>query len=161
MMLLALLAAAQVADAPRPDLSAFRPVLGACWRTDFSATMHDTHCFEPMYGGAHVRDRHEVQEGGKTVYAGETIYSVDGPGLVFTYVNSLGGVGLGKVGTAGAILGFTGTMRASPDKAEQPIDSEWRVIDADHYEVRPLVKSPDGKPSPVRIFTRVKSGAKR
>jgi hypothetical protein len=113
-----------------------------------------------MYGGAHVRDRHEVQEGGKTVYAGETIYSADGPNLVFTYVNSLGGVGLGKVGTAGALLGFTGTMRASPDKAEQPIDSEWRLIDADHYEVRSVVQSPDGKASPVRTFTRVKPATK-
>ena len=79
-----------------------------------------------MYGGAHIRDRHEVQDGGKTVYAGETIYSADGPDLVFTYVNSLGGVGQGKVGSAGSLLGFTGTMRASPNKSEEPIDAEWR-----------------------------------
>ena len=156
MMLLALLLAAQGEGVRTADLSPFKPFIGACWRTDFSPTVRDIHCFEPMYGGAHVRDRHEVRSGGQTVYAGETIYSADGPNLVFTYVNSLGGVGQGKVGTAGRMLGFTGTMRGSPDKPEQAIDSEWRIIDADHYEVRSIVKSTEGKASPPQTFTRVK-----
>jgi hypothetical protein len=123
--------------------------------------VHDTHSFEAMYGGAHIRDRHEVQDGGKTIYAGETIYSADGPDLVFTYVNSLGGVGQGKVGTAGSLLGFTGTMRASPNKPEEPIDSEWRIVDADHYEVRSLVKSPSGAETPVLKFTRVNQSGRK
>jgi hypothetical protein len=154
-MLLALLIVAQADIAKAPDLSAFKPFVGACWRADFSAKVRDTHCFQSIYGGAHVRDRHEVRDSGKVVYAGETTYSADGPDLVFTYVNSMGGVGQGKVGAEGSLLGFTGTMRASPDKAEQPIDSEWRIIDADHYEVRSLVR-PTGK---VLTFTRVKPGA--
>jgi hypothetical protein len=157
MMLLALLLAAQAESVRAPDLSPFKPFMGACWRTRFSAKVEDTHCFEPMYGGAHVRDRHEVRDGGKTVYAGETIYSADGPNLVFTYVNSLGGVGQGKVGSADRMLGFTGSMRASPNEPEQTIDAEWRVLDADHYEVRSLVKSPDGKTSAPQTFTRVKT----
>ena len=148
---LAVMLAAQAS----PDLSSFKPFLGACWRADFSATVHDIHCFEPMYGGAHVRDRHEVQQDGKTVYAGETIYSVDGPDVVFTYVNSLGGVGQGKVGSADALLGFTGSMRPSPDKPEQQIDSEWRLIDADHYQVRSLVPSRNGELDKPLSFTRV------
>jgi len=156
MMLLALLAAVQSADAHPPDLSAFKPFLGACWRAEFSATVHDTHCFDTLYGGAHVRDRHEVRDGGKVIYAGETIYSVDGPDLVFAYYNSLGGVGLGRVGTASRSLGFTGTMRPSPDKPEQPIDSEWKIIDADHYQVHSLVGSPSTASNPTFTFTRVK-----
>src|ERR1700756_2846142 len=102
-MLLGLLLAAQAAAPPAADLAAFKPFIGACWRSGFSATVNDTHCFEAMFGGAHVRDRHEVKENGKTIYAGETIYSADGPDLVFTYVNSLGGVGQGKVGTGNAV----------------------------------------------------------
>jgi len=154
MIALVLLLGAQPVAEP-VDLSAFKPFLGACWRADFSPTVHDTHCFEVMYGGAHVRDRHEVQDKGKTIYAGETIYSADGPDLVFTYFNSLGGVGLGKVGTTAKELGLTGTMRPAPDKPEQDIDSEWRLIDADHYEVRSLVPSKSGKPEKPLIFTRV------
>ena len=62
MMLAALLlAAAPTAAAP------LDPFVGSCWAADFTPTMRDTHCFEAMYGGAHVRDRHEVKEGGKTV----------------------------------------------------------------------------------------------
>jgi hypothetical protein len=155
MTALGLLMVAQVATAQPPSLSPFHAFLGSCWRAQISAKVQDTHCFEAMYGGAHVRDRHEMREGAKTTYAGETIYSADGPDLIFTYVNSLGGVGQGKVGSADRLLGFSGTMRASPDKPEQPIDSEWRLIDARHYEVRSLVKSPDGRPRPALIFTRM------
>jgi len=154
-MIAAALLFALQATAQPADLSVFKPWLGACWRADFTPTMHDTHCFEAMYGGAHVRDRHEVKEGDKTVYAGETVYSADGPDLVFTYFNSLGGVGIGKVGSADKMLGFTGTMRASPDKAEQPIDSEWRLIDADHYEVRSLVPTTEGKAAKAHVFTKL------
>lgn len=118
--------------------------------------MTDTHCFEPMLGGAHVRDRHEVIEAGKPVYSGETVYSVDGDAIVFTYLNSLGGVGRGTVRDDGRTLRFTGSMRASPAKAPQPIDSEWRVVDDDHYEVRSLVKSPSTAGNEVLRFTRVR-----
>lgn len=154
-MLLGLLLAAQAATSSPADLSPFKPFVGACWRTEFSVSLNDTHCFEAMYGGAHVRDRHEVKENGKVVYAGETIYSADGPDLVFTYVNSLGGVGVGKVGMKNKVLGFTGSMRASPDKTQQPIDSEWRVIDADHYEVRSLTPAGNGQADKPLVFTRV------
>lgn len=153
-MFVALLLASQAVSQPA-SLAPFKPFLDACWRADFNSTVRDTHCFEPMYGGAHVRDRHEVDEGGKTVYAGETIYSADGPDLVFTYYNSLGGVGQGKVGSTDKMLGFTGDMRASPDKPEQAIDSEWRLIDADHYEVRSLVPAKNGQLEKPLVFTRV------
>ncbi len=154
MLLLALVTAAQAAPSDR--LSAFRPLLGACWRAEFSATVTDTHCFEAVYGGAHVRDRHEVRDGGKSIYAGETVYSADGGDLVFTYFNSLGGVGQGKVRPVGDTIDFTGVMRASPDKAQEAIDSEWRVVGEDRYEVRSLPKpgaSPTNKPV---VFTRIK-----
>lgn len=154
-MLLALLIAAQATTAQPASLSPFKPLLGACWRGNLSPTMSDTHCFEPVYGGVHVRDRHEVREGGKVIYAGETIYTADGPDLVFTYFNSMGGIGRGKAGSADNMLGFTGTMRPSPGDPEQPIDAEWRILDANRYEVRSLVKSGTGSPGTAVVFTRV------
>jgi hypothetical protein len=149
----ALLFAAKAAQPA--NLTPLKPFLGACWRTDFSASTHDTHCFETMYGGAHVRDRHEVQQDGKTVYAGETIYSADGADLVFTYFNSLGGVGRGTARKIAGQLRFVGQMRGSAGDPLQPIDSAWRFIDADHYEVRSLVPVKRGQANPPRIFTRV------
>ena len=71
----------------------------------------DTHCFAPVFGGAHVRDTHRVVVKGRVVYQGETLYSRDGVGLTFTYWNSLGGVGRGAVQTEATGLHFTGTMR--------------------------------------------------
>jgi len=154
-MIAAVLLLATQAAAQPPSLSAFAPFLDGCWRTELGVTVSDVHCFEPMYGVAHVRDRHEVRDASNVVYAGETIYSVDGPALVFTYVNSIGGVGRGKVGLGGKMLRFTGSMRASPGMLEQPIDSEWRLIDTDHYEVRSLVPTKSGKPDKPLVFTRV------
>lgn len=154
-MLLALLIAAQAVEASAATLAPFKPFLGSCWRASFGATTTDTHCFEAMYGGAHVRDRHEVKDGGKVVYAGETIYSADGPDLVFTYFNSLGGVGLGKVGSTEGMLGFTGTMRASPDKPEHSIDSQWKIIGLDRYQVQSMVRTKSDELPPPLTFVRV------
>ena len=135
-------------------LSLFGSFVGSCWVADFTPTMTDTHCFESVYDGAHVRDRHEVKENGKTVYAGETIYSVDGGQPVFTYFNSMGGIGRGTFDAHDTTLHFKGSMRASPEASPQPIDSEWRVVDADHYEVRSPGPSNGG--NAVVHFTRVK-----
>jgi hypothetical protein len=145
------------AVAMQPGASApFEPFVGSCWVADFSPTVSDTHCFEAMYGGAHVRDRHEVKAEGKTVYAGETVYSVDGGSSVFTYFNSLGGIGRGTVETGSSTLRFTGSMRASPDKPPQRIDSEWRILDKDHYDVRSLLPSASTAGNSVLHFRRVK-----
>jgi len=151
-MLLALLLAAQSPT----ELSAFGQFAGSCWVADFTATMSDTHCFEVMYGGVHIRDRHEVKERGKIIYAGETVYSLDGDSTVFTYFNSLGGIGRGTVEPGGSTLHFKGSMRGSPDKPPQQIDSEWRFVDDDHYDVRSLVKSASTAGNAVLHFRRVK-----
>jgi hypothetical protein len=147
--------AAAAAAAQQPSLAIFEPFVGACFVADFTPTMHDTHCFTPMFGGAHVRDAHEVRENGKVIYAGETIYSRDGGDLVFIYVNSTGGVGRGTLTGDDRTFHFSGTMRGSPDKAPTRIDSDWWLVDADHYEVRSLVPTPSGGfEKPIR-FTRI------
>ena len=105
-MLLGLLIAAQTASAAAIDLSALRPFVGSCWRTQVHAIVNDTHCFESMYGGRHIREQQEDRENSKDVYSGETIYSVDGNSVVFTYYTSLGGIGRGTVSREGSTLTF-------------------------------------------------------
>lgn len=144
------------ASAHVSGLSALAPFVGSCWRADFTPTVRDTHCFETVYGGAHIRDRHEVRAEGKVVYSGETIYSDGGARLEFTYVNSMGGVGHGTFRSEPLRkIRFTGTMRGSPKDQPQAIDSEWRIVDPNHYEVRSLVKSKEGKPAKPLTFTRL------
>ena len=93
------------------------------------------HRFESIYDGQHVRDRHVVTVGGRAVYAGETIYSAKGPRVIFTYWNSLGGVGSGIAALAGTDWRFSGTIHATAMSAEQPMTAEWKMV-ADGYEVR-------------------------
>jgi len=148
--------ALMLAAAATTPLSGFGDLVGSCWRADFSPTVRDTHCFEAIYGGAHVRDRHEVTDKGKTVYAGETVYSLDGGATVFIYFNSLGGVGRGSVTSEGAKMRFVGAMRASPDKPEQRIDSEWSGVGPEGYEARSLVGDASTAGNSALRFTKVK-----
>lgn len=112
-------------------LSALEPWLGHCWVTEVAPGTTDRHCFASVYGGAHVRDTHEVVANGKTVYAGETLYSVEDGRITFTYWNSLGAVMRGGM-TPGSELRFT--MKAAkpgaPDSA-----TVWRRT-ADGYETQ-------------------------
>ena len=47
-------------------------------------------------------------------------------------------------------------MRASPDKRPEKVDSEWKMVDDDHYEVRSLVSSASTGGNQVLRFTRDK-----
>ena len=62
-MLIALIAAGLAAAQPalRPELEPMRFLVGHCWRGAMAkGAKHDTHCFEPVFDGQHVRDRHEA-----------------------------------------------------------------------------------------------------
>jgi hypothetical protein len=89
----------------RRELQPLAFLVGHCWRGQLPDGNEDVHCFESVYGGQHVRDRHEVT-GGAEIYRGETLYSWDGAAgaVAYTYWNSLGGVS-------------RGTMRALPRRA--------------------------------------------
>lgn len=109
--------------------------VGHCWRAELPKDgTTDTHCFEAVYGGQHVRDRHQVQRDGKTVYAGETVYSVEDGAVSFTYWNSLGGVGRGTAVAEGEQLRFAMQMRFTPKEPVRPMNPTWRKT-ADGYEV--------------------------
>ena len=150
---LAALAALPGAAAPPQGLAAFGPVAGRCWSGDVGQGAVDTHCFAPVYGGAHLRDSHRVIVGGRTVYSGETLYSREGPRISFTYWNSLGGVGRGTATPVDGGIDFAMTMRGNPDEAEQAIASRWRWRQPDGYAVN------DGAGKPV-VFRRATGRAR-
>lgn len=129
--MIALLIAASLAQAPLQPWSAF---IGHCWSGPAPGRGVDTHCFESVYGGQHVRDRHEVKVDGTPVYSGETLYSVEGQEVTFTYWNSLGGVGRGKAIAKGAEIDFSGDVRATPASASEHFRASWLKTDGG-YEV--------------------------
>ena len=141
-----LLTAAAPAALAQPLLRPWSALVGHCFAGSVGKGATDRHCFEAVYGGQHIRDRHSVVSGGKEVYAGETIYSVSGSHVIFTYWNSLGGLGTGSAAIDGGEWRFTGTIHAGPTDPEQPIHSTWKIV-PEGYEVR-------DNPGPARLFKR-------
>jgi len=134
MIALPLLAAA-ASSLAQPPLQPFSALVGHCFVGPLPGSEgSDRHCFESVYGGQHVRDRHVVTVGGKSVYEGETIYSAKGGQVIFTYWNSLGGLGTGTANLAPDLWRFSGTVHGTSDGKEQPIAISWKLT-SDGYDV--------------------------
>lgn len=128
---------AKSASAPSlsPQLEPLRFLLGHCWRGEFRDGAVDTHCFESVYGGRHVRDRHEVK-GPKGLYRGETLYSWNGASkqVEYTYWNSSGGVSRGAMAPKGDELDFGNESYTGANGRKLTISTRWRKAGTDAYE---------------------------
>ena len=128
----------------RPELQPLSFLIGHCWEGRFERSGEvDRHCFESVYGGQHVRDRHEVT-GGKSVYRGETLYSWDGKAKVvtYTYWNSLGGVSRGTMRPGEGRLDFGNESYTGPDGRQLTISTHWRLEDGAYQAVSASPQSP-------------------
>ena len=135
MMSLLLAAVAAPSGFAQPSLQPWSALIGHCWVGPAPVKDGtDKHCFESVYGGQHVRDRHSVTVKGKEVYAGETLYSAHGPKVIFTYWNSLGGLGTGEARVSGDDWRFSGTIHATATSKEQPMTAVWKIVPGG-YEV--------------------------
>jgi hypothetical protein len=133
--MIALLLAAASANLAQPSLQPLAPLVGNCFIGPAPGNQGtDKHCFEAVYDGQHIRDRHVVTVDGRTVYEGESLYSVHGPKMIFTYWNSLGGLGTGEADLRTDRWKFTGTIHATADSVEQPLSAAWTLM-PDGYEV--------------------------
>jgi uncharacterized protein YndB with AHSA1/START domain len=119
----------------RAELEPLRFLLGHCWRGEFKNKAVDVHCFESVYGGQHVRDRHEVAGPGAP-YRGETLYSWDGGAkrVGYTYWNSSGGVSRGSMTAKAEELDFGDETYTGADGRKMTISTLWRRVGADSYE---------------------------
>ena len=119
----------------RAELEPLRFLLGHCWRGEFRNGEVDTHCFESVYGGQHIRDRHEVKGSGAP-YRGETLYSWDGAEkrVGYTYWNSSGGVSRGTMAPRPEGLDFGDQSYTGADGRKMSISTMWRKVGADAYE---------------------------
>lgn len=142
--MIAVLVAAAFAQVPLQPLAA---LVGHCFvgPAPLSGAI-DKHCFESVYGGQHVRDRHVVTVNGRAVYEGESVYSAKGPRVIFTYWNSLGGLGTGEAMIVGDEWKFNGTIHATATSAEQPMSAAWKML-PDGYQLN------EGG-APPRLFKR-------
>jgi hypothetical protein len=126
--------AAVPTDATKNPLQPLDFLVGSCWAGDFPNGMgRDTHCFEPVYGGKFVRDRH-VLHGKKSDYSGESIYVWDPKQqhIVFWYWSSDGDIDQGSVEPVADGLYFPERHLTQPQ--DLIMRTHWHHIDADRYE---------------------------
>jgi hypothetical protein len=89
----------------REPLKPIEFLVGSCWTGSFANGNTNTHCFESMFDGKFIRDRHEVNgaNGGKKLYGGESVYAWEPvrKKLVYTYWASDGGMSSGELQPGG------------------------------------------------------------
>lgn len=156
-MMIAALAVAAAAQAESPANTELEPMAflaGTCWQGEFpDGNATDTHCFDWVFGGQHLRDTHVVKGKGEP-YRGETLYSWDAENqrIAFRYVNSLGGYSDGHfeqqgdlliaperyVGEQGEIIEMRSTLERAGDgyvaRTWRKHGDEWREEWTVHFE---------------------------
>lgn len=120
----------------REQLHPLQFLVGSCWTGTFpDGKSTDTHCFEAVFDGQFIRDRHTVR-GAKTPYAGETLYAWDAKQkkIVYSYWASDGAIstGFAEPGSSGEIM-FPEAYAASD--GELTIKNVWTRRGDDSYDV--------------------------
>lgn len=155
---------AQAAPSPAPPapLAPLAFLAGSCWKgTMPDHVASDEHCFTWVFGRQFLRDRHVVRNG-RSPYAGETMYTVDGATqqVWYTYWNSDGMTMRGTMESRGDSLIF-------PTRVETPtglreIMAVWTRLGPDRYRVSQAQKVGDEwKPFMTIELTRQRRPAPR
>jgi hypothetical protein len=144
-----------------PHFQPFAFLANSCWSGTRPDGTIDTHCWEWVYDGAHLRDRHSVA-GAKATYHGETIYSWDPAKqrVIYRYFNSTGGYSDGDFQVIdGALVSSTDTYVDSGGKQE--FRTTISRLDVNRYEARTEThKENQWKPAWRVEFKRVAAEAK-
>ncbi|HZR34457.1 MAG TPA: hypothetical protein VFA75_03700 [Nevskia sp.] len=144
--LLALADAGATASAPAEPFKAMAFLAGHCWKGSFpNQPQTDEHCFEWIYDGRFLRDRHVVRGEGHADYLGETTYYWDAAlGQVqYLYIENQGGYSKGGVTADGSSLVFP--PAAYVDNGQERIyRSRWQRDGDDAYEAVNEFKSGGG-----------------
>ena len=132
LLALALSVCATSAHAEEPG-RAFAPLIG-CWRGAFdgNAEMRDMRCFERVFNGRYVRDRHYVRPGS---YGGETVYffDVQQQAFGFTYYASDGGMSTGRARAEQGAFVFDEHTYVGPDGQTMRMRARWTLDGADRF----------------------------
>jgi hypothetical protein len=143
---ISLQAALQAAPAPETadHLQPLQFLVGHCWAGAFPNNGGtDTHCFEPMFGGKFIRDKHVVHSKGPD-YLGESIYAFDPKQqrIVFWYWSSAGVIDGGDVQAVADGLNFPERHMTEPK--DVTTRTHWKRTGEDRYEAVNEGKTADG-----------------
>ncbi|WP_229506441.1 hypothetical protein [Massilia sp. BJB1822] len=116
---------------------------GHCWRGDMpGGKANDTHCFEWLYGGHYLRDRHVVRAPGRPDYEGETLYFYDHgrQQIAYIYYENAGGIGRGLALGEGERLVFPEAEFVSASGSKLVYRATWQRIGDAAYEASNEIK---------------------
>jgi hypothetical protein len=133
----AVLAPLIASAAPDPALAPLAFLAGSCWKGALpGTTAADEHCFAWIYDGKYLRDRHEVRDGEKVVYAGESTYywNAAAKRIEYFYVTAAGGHSHGTVAPEADALSFPAATLVTEGKS-MGFRSRWKRAGEDGYEV--------------------------
>jgi hypothetical protein len=131
-LLLVVSGSAPAADAPLQPLEF---LVGHCWQGAFpDGKSQDKHCFEPVFDGKFIRDRHVVT-GERPPYSGETIYWLDHNAhqINYLYFASDGGVSTGIVEVKDGALTFPNEKYTGSDGKSQTLRTVWEHKGENEY----------------------------
>ena len=140
----------------RGEFAPLQFLVGACWLGDFpGGKQKDVHCYEPVFNGVHLRDRHAVS-GGPELYRGETIYSWNQSSqkIEYVYWNSLGGVSTGSATPENGKINFPDESYLGADGQEIVISTVWENMSDQGYDSVSIETYPDGKTRERRVRYR-------
>jgi hypothetical protein len=135
----------QIALADDVSLEPLAFLAGHCWEGEFAdGGGVDRHCFEWMYDGRFLRDRHVVS-GQRGPYQGETIYRIDATAerIVYHYYDSTGGYSTGEVIPSDGALRFP-DERYEQDGTELLLRTVWRRVGTDELAAVTEERQADG-----------------
>jgi len=110
---------------------------GSCWQGTFAGRSEtDTHCFDAMFGGRFLRDRHAVA-GAAAPYAGENVYRWDprAQTLAYDYFASDGGHSEGTVAADGRTLRFSDNY-VGVDGKPMVLRSVWTIENSNEFSAK-------------------------
>jgi uncharacterized protein YndB with AHSA1/START domain len=136
-------------------------LVGSCWKGEFPGSngTTDTHCFEAVYGGRLVRDRHVV-EGAGPAYRGESLYRWDAAAgsIRYAYDASDGGHSEGTLRAVEGGLAFDDRYLGSDGKP-LVLRGTWMREGADGYTATTEVQEAGGWRAMWKVpFRRVVDG---
>jgi hypothetical protein len=119
---------------------------GHCWKGQFAdGKRTDEHCFEWLYGGKALRDKHTVRTPDRPDYVGETTYYYDAAAkrVEWLYIENQGGISRGTMEGADDALVFPPTQYIAEGQT-MTYRVRWTRIGNDAYEAWSEAQTKDG-----------------
>lgn len=132
--------------APIDALKPMAFLAGHCWKGNFpDGKQTDEHCFQWLYDGKALRDRHMVRAPGRPDYIGETTYYWDSAAkrVEFLYFENQGGISRGTMESTPQALVFPATQYVA-DGDTMTYRVRWTLIDDTSYEAWSEMQGPKG-----------------